>query len=106
MWPSQHWRYIPVHELCDSFGPQKSRGIHAFTNHEIFILFINDFPSCLSNAACNIFADDNMVYVNGKSIAKFETLLQKSVDESVKRLRMNKLNIDKCHVMLKGHAQV
>ena len=47
-----------------------------------------------------------MVYVNGKSIAKFETLLQKSVDESVKWLRINKLNIDKCHVMLKGHAQV
>ena len=35
MWPSQHWRWIPVHELCDSIGPQKSRRIHAFTNHGI-----------------------------------------------------------------------
>ena len=32
--PSQHWRWIPVHELC--VGPQKSRGIHAFTNHGIW----------------------------------------------------------------------
>ena len=65
----------------------------------LFLLFINDFPSCLANATCNIFADDDMVYVNGTSI---ETLLQKSVDESVKWFRMNKLsvNIDKCHVML------
>ena len=68
----------------------------------LFLLFINDFPSCLSNATCNIFADDNMVYVNGTTIAEVKTLLQKSVDESVKWFRMNKLsvNIDKCHVML------
>ena len=68
----------------------------------LFLLFINDFPSCLSNATCNIFADDNMVHVNGTSTAEVETLLQKSVDESVKWFRMNKLsvNIDKCHVML------
>ena len=66
----------------------------------LFLLFIND--SCLSNATCNIFADDIMVHVNGTSIAEVETLLQKSVDESVKWFRMNKLsvNIDKCHVML------
>ena len=68
----------------------------------LFLLFINDLLSCLSNATCNIFADDNMVHVNGTSIAEVETLLQKSVDESVKWFRMNKLlvNIDKCHVML------
>ena len=48
-----------------------------------FLLFINDFASCLSNATCNIFADDNMVYVNGTSVAEVETLLQKSVDEMV-----------------------
>ena len=43
-----------------------------------------------------------MVHVNVTSIAEVETLLQKSVDESVKWFKMNKLsvNIDKCHVML------
>ena len=68
----------------------------------LFLLSINDFPSCLSNATCNIFADDNTVHVNGTSIVEVETLLQKSVDESVKWFRMNRLsvNIDKCHVML------
>ena len=60
----------------------------------LFILFINDFPSCLSNAICNIFADDNMVHVNGTSIAEVETLLQKSVDESVKWFRMKKLSVN------------
>ena len=29
----------------------------------LFTIFINDFPSCLSNAFCNIFADDTMMLV-------------------------------------------
>ena len=68
----------------------------------LFLFSINYFPSCLSNATCNIFADDKMLHVNGTSIAEVETLLQKRVDDSVKWFRMNKLlvNIDKCHVML------
>ena len=43
----------------------------AFT---IFLL-LNNFPFCLSIATRNIFADDNMVSVNGKSIVEVETLL-------------------------------
>ena len=35
MWTSQHWRWIPVHELCVYIEPQKSNNIHAFTNHKI-----------------------------------------------------------------------
>ena len=35
MWPSQHWRWISVHELCASIGPQKSRSIHAVIKHGI-----------------------------------------------------------------------
>ena len=57
----------------------------------LFLLFINDFPSCLPNATCNIFADDNMVHVNGTSITEFETLLQKSVDESVEQFKLRVL---------------
>ena len=33
----------------------------------LFTIFINDFPSCLSNAFCNIFADDTMIGVSDKS---------------------------------------
>ena len=43
----------------------------------LFLLFINDFPSCHSNATCNIFADDNMVYVNSTSIAEVERYYKK-----------------------------
>ena len=49
MWPIQHWRWIPVHELCVFFGPQKSRGIHAFTNHGILC--------CVYQRRCN-FCDE------------------------------------------------
>ena len=36
----------------------------------LFAIFINDFPSCLSDAFCNIFADDTMIGVSNKSITK------------------------------------
>ena len=34
----------------------------------LFTICINDFPSCLSNAFCNIFADDTMIGVSDKSL--------------------------------------
>ena len=36
----------------------------------LFTIFINNFPSCLSNAFCNIFADDTMIGVSDKSLNK------------------------------------
>ena len=36
----------------------------------LFTICINDFPSCLFNAFCNIFADDTMIGVSDKSITK------------------------------------
>ena len=38
----------------------------------VFILFNNDFTSCLSNAFCNIFADDTMIIVSDKSPTKIQ----------------------------------
>ena len=45
----------------------------------LFLLVINDFPSCLSSATCDVFAGDNMMYVYGTPIAGAHTLLQKRV---------------------------
>ena len=39
-----------------------------------------------------MFADDNMVFVNGMSNIEVDTLLQKSVEESVEWSRMNKFS--------------
>ena len=50
----------------------------------LFTIFINDFPSCLSNAFCNIFADDTMIGVSEKSITKIQQLLQNAVNEAIK----------------------
>ena len=68
----------------------------------LFTIFINDFPSCLSNAFCNIFADDTMIGVSDKSITKIQQLLQNAVNETIKWFGQNKLtlNIDKCNVLI------
>ena len=50
-----------------------------------FTIFINDFSSCLSNAFCNIFADDTMIGVSDKSITKIQQLFQNAVNEAIKK---------------------
>ena len=68
----------------------------------LFTIFLNDFPSCLSNAFCNIFADDTMIGVSDKSITEIQQLLQNAVNEAIKWFGQNKLplNINKCDVLI------
>ena len=68
----------------------------------LFTIFINDFPSCLSNAFCNIFADDTMIGFSDKSITKIQQLLQNAVNEAIKWFGQNKLtlNMNKCNVLI------
>ena len=68
----------------------------------VLCFFINDFPSCLSNAFCKIFADDTMIGVSDKSITKIQQLLQNAVNEAIKWFGQNKLtlNINKCNVLI------
>ena len=46
----------------------------------LYTIFNNDFPSCLSNAFCNIFADDTIIGVSDKYITKIQQLLQNAVN--------------------------
>ena len=59
----------------------------------LFTMFINDFPSCLSNAFCNIFADDTKMGVSDKSITKIQQL-QNAVNEAIKWFGQNKLTLN------------
>ena len=74
----------------------------------LFTIFINDFPSCLSNAFCNIFADDTMIGVSDKSITKIQQLLQNAVNEAIKWFGQNKLtlNINKCNVLIISNKNI
>ena len=44
----------------------------------LFVLFYNDFPSCLKHSKCVIYADDTVIYVPGKDVFIIESRL--SVD--------------------------
>ena len=74
----------------------------------LFTTFINDFPSCLSNAFCNIFADDTMIGVSDKSITKIQQLLQNAVNEAIKWFGQNKLtlNMNKCNVLIISNKNI
>ena len=74
----------------------------------LFTIFINDFSSCLSNAFCNIFADDTMIGVSDKSITKIQQLLQNAVNEAIKWFGQNKLTliINKCNVLIISNKNI
>ena len=42
----------------------------------LFLLYINDFPQCLSSTVCHLFADDTTVYATGKTLKEAESNLQ------------------------------
>ena len=73
-------------KLIDKGVPQGS-----ILGPRLFTIFINDFPSCLSNAFCNSFADDTMIGVSDKSITKIQQLLQNAVNEAIKWSGQNRL---------------
>lgn len=68
----------------------------------LFLLFINDFPSCLTTTSCNLFADDAEIHVPGSSLPEIETLLQCDVNNAIAWFTRNKLtvNTNKCFSML------
>ena len=72
-------------KLIDKGVPQRS-----ILGPLFFTIFNNDFPSCLSNAFCNIFADDTVIGVSDKSITKIQQLLQNAVNEAIKWFGQNK----------------
>ena len=74
----------------------------------LFTIFINDFLSCLSNAFCNIFADDTMIGVSDKSITNIQQLLRNAVNEAIKWFGQNRLtlNISKCNVLIISNKNI
>ena len=74
----------------------------------LFTIFINDFTPRLSNAYCNIFADDTMIGVSDKPITKIQQLLQNAVKKAIKWFGQLKLtlNIDKFNVLIISNKNI
>ena len=60
----------------------------------LFLLFINDMPSCLLNAMINVYADDTEMHAYGSSIEEVTVLLQADVDRIADWFRRNKLTLN------------
>ena len=70
----------------------------------LFLIFINDLSQEIHGGYINMFADDVMIYVTGKSICEVRTSLQACVDSAYQWYNNNKLSINstKSNVMLLG----
>ena len=75
----------------------------------LFMLFVNDFPSCLECTSCNLFADDTAIYCSGTNITEINSTLQVDVKNVVKWFNDNMLtvNIDKsCSIAIGTHQRL
>ena len=68
----------------------------------LFILYINDLPSCLSNSKCILFADDTTIYCHSHSTNDLFNKIQKYLDIVDDWFKANKLslNVNKTKFMI------
>jgi hypothetical protein len=72
-----------------------------------FILFVNDYPTCLTHSTVNIYADDTTQDVADKSVDVIEKKLKDDLLHSIEWMQKNKLtiNLKKTQCMLIGTPQ-
>ena len=59
----------------------------------LFLLYINDLPECLQNTTSGMYADDTQIYISSGSFAVLVLKLNQDVENVVKRLSQNKLQL-------------
>lgn len=74
----------------------------------LFILYINDLPSHLTNVFINLFADDTLIYLHGSNIDELSNRMNAELDKINQWLRLNKLklNASKTKVMVIRHPSM
>ena len=60
----------------------------------LFLLYINDFRSCLSETSCGHFADYTFIIYSSKTPKTIETIVNTELKSVVKWLRLNKLSLN------------
>ena len=60
----------------------------------LFLLYINDFRLCLTDASSGHFADDTFIIYNSKKLKTIETVINFELKQVIKWLRLNKLSLN------------
>ena len=75
----------------------------------LFLLFYNDFPSCLKHSKCVIYADDTVIYVPGKDMFVIESRLSADMERIMHWCTNNELILNlkkgKTEAMLFGTSK-
>jgi hypothetical protein len=66
----------------------------------LFLLYINDLTQHSNGARCNLFADDTLFYVFGKSVDEVNLQLQECIDLVSKWYDANKLTLNVSNLIL------
>ena len=75
-------------------------------NCYMFLIYINDFPTCLKYSRARVYADDTTISIAGDTAAQVETLMNADLISIKKWLESNKLtiNVTKTEYILIGSS--
>ena len=73
----------------------------------LFVIYINDLPSCLKNTHISLYADDTVIYCSGANPKEIKKALQEDLERVVNWMEINRLvlNKEKTKGMLFGTRQ-
>ncbi len=60
----------------------------------LFLVYMNDFPTCLRHTTDNQFADDTITYAQGDTTADLQRLMQVDVDNISAWFKLNNLTLN------------
>ena len=61
----------------------------------LFLIFINDLPTCLTQTSINIYPDDSVINAADSTLKQVEAILQIDVDNMVKWFYKNRLMLNR-----------
>ena len=73
----------------------------------LFLIYMNDLPSCLKHSEVILFADDTTLYASSKNIVQLYDNINSDLADLIEWFRVNKLslNTSKTHYMLFSPAK-
>ena len=72
----------------------------------LFILYVNDFPTCLNNGTCHSYANDTTLDSTGKSVSEVQSCMQDNLNVASQWLDQNKPVVKASNVMLIGNKNI